>query len=91
MAHIYFRFGSPKGRLGLVYEDWQKTPNSSHYSKALPENTEYEMVKLYGIFIGLTFIGIQRYSHKHDREKLGFQFGPEPNMLDVIRDSEDGG
>jgi hypothetical protein len=77
--------------LGLVCEDWQKTPNSNHYSKALPENTEYEMVRCYGIFIGLVFIGIQKCEHRTDRAKKGFQFGPEPNMLDLIRGSEDGG
>ena len=41
-----------------------------------------------GIFIGRTFIGIQRYMHKSDRVAQGFQFGPEPNVFDMIAGSD---
>ena len=85
---VCIRFGCPMRRMGIVCEQWQKTPGTQHYSKALPENTEFEMVKCYGIFFKKSFIGIQRFVHKSDRIAEGFQFGPEPNVFDMIAGSD---
>ena len=54
----------------------------------ISENTEFEMVKCYGIFFKKSFIGIQRFVHKSDRIAEGFQFGPEPNVFDMIAGSD---
>lgn len=83
---ISIRFGKPKRRVGVVGDNWIRTPDTNHFTKALPENAEWEIVRFYGIYIGNYFFGIQRFARKLDRQRDGHQFGPARNLLDIIMD-----
>ena len=83
-----FYLGTPKVRTGLVREDWHQTPETQHFRLALPENVALEFVKIWGVGIGRIFIGVQVYATREERAKQGFSFGPDPNLLDVIKDAQ---
>ena len=85
MFEIGLHLGTPKRRMGVAFENYQRTPGTNHHIMALPRDATLEVVKFYGFSIGLTFIGIQVYRNQHDRLAEGYKFGPEPNMLDLIK------
>lgn len=84
-----WRFGKPNNRVGIVLETWYQTPGTNHYVKALPKDTEWELVRIFGFYLGNYFIGIQRFVHKRDRKREGYKFGPDPNLLDLIKHSDE--
>ena len=88
MFEIGLHIGTPKRRVGVALENYQRTPRTQHRIMALPKEASLEVVKFYGISIGLTFIGIQIFRNQVDRVAEGFQFGPEPNVFDMISDSD---
>lgn len=81
--------GKLKNRVGICIENWMLTPGTSIRRRALPENVSREITKIWGIQIGRYFWGVQRIDRKDDlKGHTGYPYGPHPDMLDIIKDSE---